>query len=76
LVSPSGPQRSRPDTVVNTAIGRSFREGKPLTVTPDAPPACASPLELEMRRGAIVRVPVGFDAPTLARLLAVLEERA
>ena len=47
-----------------------------VTVTPDALSACTSPLEVVTRRGATVRVPVGFDAPTLGRLLAVLEERA
>ena len=46
-----------------------------VTVTPDVHSAVASPLELVTARGA-VRVPVGFDAPTLARLLAVLEAQA
>ena len=36
--------------------------------------ASASPLEVVLADGRVVRVPAGFDAATLRQLLAVLEE--
>jgi hypothetical protein len=35
--------------------------------------AAAAVLEVVVRGGQVIRVPTGFDAPTLAQLLAVLE---
>jgi hypothetical protein len=43
-----------------------------VTVTPTV---ATAPLEVLVHGGAIVRVPTGFDAATLERLLSVLEER-
>jgi hypothetical protein len=43
-----------------------------VTVTPTVATAA---LEVVVNRGAIVRVPTGFDAATLERLLSVLEDR-
>jgi transposase-like protein len=37
--------------------------------------AAAAVLEVVVHGGRVVRVPAGFDAPTLAQLLAVLEGR-
>ena len=43
-----------------------------VTVTPTI---ATMPLEIVVKGGPVVRVPMGFDAATLARLLTVLEER-
>src|SRR5262249_5676486 len=45
----------------------------PVQVVADTPPAQASPLELVLADGRAVRIATGFDAPTLRRLLAMLE---
>jgi transposase-like protein len=45
----------------------------PVQVVADTPPAQASALELVLADGRAVRIATGFDAPTLRRLLAVLE---
>jgi transposase-like protein len=51
----------------------------PLTVTPESKPATAddrsvAALELVLHAGRRLRIGPGFDGPTLARLLALLEE--
>ena len=51
----------------------------PLTVTPEPQPAIAhdssvAALELILEAGRRLRIGPGFDGPTLARLLALLEE--
>ena len=38
------------------------------------PAAAATPFEVVLRQGRVVRVPAGFDAATLRQLLAILEE--
>jgi hypothetical protein len=45
----------------------------PLTVVSDAP-AAAAPLELVLDNGRVIRIRADFDAATLRRLLAALEE--
>ena len=45
----------------------------PLVV--EGPVASAAVLEVVVGGGRVVRVPVGFDVPTLAQLLALLEGR-
>jgi len=52
----------------------------PVQVVPEPGPvqpsdAPASGLELLLANGRVLRVPAGFDADTLRRLLALLEER-
>jgi hypothetical protein len=47
----------------------------PLTVLPSSPSPPAAPLELVLPSGHILRLPPGFDAATLRRLLAVLQEK-
>lgn len=44
----------------------------PVRVVPAAP-ASASPLEIVLGQGRVIRVPPGFDVATLRQLLAVLE---
>ena len=46
----------------------------PVQVVADAPPAPAGTLEVLLVDGRTVRVAPGFDAVTLQRLLAVLQE--
>jgi transposase-like protein len=46
----------------------------PVQVVPAAPAAVAGALELVLGQGRVVRVPPGFDAPTLRQLLTLLEE--
>src|SRR5690242_18849007 len=46
----------------------------PVQVVTDAIPAAASALEVVLLDGRTVRVAPGFDAATLRRLLAVLQE--
>jgi hypothetical protein len=50
----------------------------PVTVTPEPTPASAdepaAALELVLDAGRRLRIGPGFDGPTLARLLAILEE--
>lgn len=48
----------------------------PLTFVELAAPAQAQALEVVLALGRTVRVPVGFDAPTFERLLAILERTA
>ena len=48
----------------------------PVQVVADTPPSQASALELVLADGRAVRIAAGFDAPTLRRLLAVLEGEA
>jgi hypothetical protein len=45
----------------------------PVTFVEVSAPATAAALEVVVACGRTVRVPVGFDAPTFERLLAVLE---
>ena len=47
----------------------------PVRVVADEPPAVASTLEVVLTGGRTIRVTAGFDATTLRRLLAVLEEQ-
>jgi hypothetical protein len=47
----------------------------PVQVLADAAPTQATALEVVLTDGRTVRVPPGFDAATLRRLLAVLEGR-
>jgi len=46
----------------------------PVQVVADTAPPPASPLEVVLADGAVVRVRAGFDAATLRHLLAVLRE--
>ena len=46
----------------------------PVQVVADPPPPQASPLEVVLADGAVVRVAPGFDPATLRELLAVLRE--
>ena len=46
----------------------------PVQVVPDTPPHPASPLEVVLAGGPVVRVPAGLDPVTLRQLLAVLRE--
>jgi hypothetical protein len=46
----------------------------PVRVVADEAPATASPLELVLAGGRLLRVGPGFEAATLRQLLAVLEE--
>ncbi len=46
----------------------------PVQVVPDTPPQQASPLEVVLAGGPVVRVPPGFDPVTLRQLLALLRE--
>jgi hypothetical protein len=46
----------------------------PVQVVADAVPAQASALKVVLADGRAVRVLPGFDAPTLRRLLVVLQE--
>ena len=53
---------------------------EPATTGPAAPPTAASPvdqerLEVVCAGGRVVRVPAGFDAESLLRLVDVLESR-
>jgi len=50
----------------------------PLTfveMTPAVTPSAATPIEIVLRTGVQLRVSVGFDAPTLERVLDVVERR-
>jgi transposase-like protein len=47
----------------------------PVLVVPDEPPATTGSLEVVLASGRSIRVAAGFDAATLQRLLAVLEEQ-
>jgi transposase-like protein len=47
----------------------------PLTVLPSPSDLPAAPLELVLPSGHILRLPPGFDAATLSRLLVVLQEK-
>jgi transposase-like protein len=53
-----------------TAIARPLPLFVPLAVESMA---AAAVLEVVVRGGRVIRVPAGFDAPTLAQVLAVLE---
>ena len=55
-----------------TAIARPLPLFVPLTVESIV---AAAVLEVVVRGGRVIRVPAGFDAPTLAQVLAVLEEQ-
>ena len=57
---------------VPTAITSSLPLFVPLAVENTTAPAM---LEVVVRGGLVIRVPEGFDAPTLAQVLAVLEGR-
>ena len=46
----------------------------PVQVVADTPPQQASPLEVVLAGGSVVRVPAGFDPVTLRQLLALLRE--
>jgi hypothetical protein len=46
----------------------------PVQVVADPPPPQASPLEVVLADGALLRVASGFDPTTLRQLLAVLRE--
>ena len=46
----------------------------PVQVVADVPPPPASPLEVVLSDGPVVRVTPGFDPDTLRQLLAVLRE--
>ena len=58
-----GPRRAGP------VEGDGLPSFVPVTIA-----ASASPLEVVLRDGPVVRVPAGFDAATLRQLLAVLAE--
>jgi hypothetical protein len=58
-----------------TIAERDLRAGTPAFVPVRVAPAAAGPaLEVVAGPGRVVRVPAGFDANALRRLLAVLEE--
>jgi transposase-like protein len=58
-----------------TIAERDQREDTPAFVPVRVAPAAAEPaLEVVAALGRVIRVPSGFDADTLRRLLAVLEE--
>jgi len=71
------PQR-RPEAVDSatrkaaTAIARPLPLFVPLAVESIA---AAAVLEVVVRGGRVIRVPAGFDAPTLAQVLVLLEEQ-
>lgn len=71
LADPPGrsPSRARPTSALSLAS--SFVR---LDAIPAAVPAPG--LELLFGLGRVIRVPVGFDAATLGRLIAVVEESA
>ena len=46
----------------------------PLRVVPTPAPEPARPFEVVLEDDRVVRVPVGFDVPSLRQLLAILEE--
>ena len=56
-----------------TATPRLRRRGLQFVPIEVKPTATAAPLELDLGGGRIVRIPSGFDAAALTRLLAVLE---
>jgi hypothetical protein len=58
-----------PGTAVHGLHGDALPAFVPVTIA-----AAASPLEVMLRDGRVVRVPAGFDAATLRQLLAVLAE--
>jgi transposase len=47
----------------------------PVHLVTDTPPTPPQPLELLLADGRVVRVPPGFDPPTLRQLLALLQEQ-
>lgn len=49
------------------------RVASPLTFIEVTPPVTSEGLEVVLKHGRSVRVPVGFDGPTFERLLALLE---
>jgi hypothetical protein len=53
---------------------RAARPKTPAFIEIKAPPART--IEVVLRSGHVVRVPVGFDGETLRRLAAVLEEQS
>ena len=61
-------------------LGTEARAAKPAFVrlerAPAAEPALTTGLEVVSTTGRLVRVPVGFDAVTLTRLLVVVDGRA
>jgi hypothetical protein len=67
-----GPRQAS-DPVQGTAVHGFQGDGLP-TFVPVTIAAAASPLEVMLCDGRVVRVPAGFDAATLRQLLAVLAE--
>lgn len=68
------------DKQENGDVGREFLPVRIVASTgPAVPPAAAETtrggIEIVVGAGRVVRVPAGFDAVTLQRLLAVLEDR-
>ena len=53
----------------STALALSFVAVEPI----EDEPSSAQPLELVLRGGRCVRIPVGFDAHTLQRLVGIVE---
>lgn len=65
----------------NGVVGRDFVPvqivaSTAAAVAPSAAPTSSSGIEIVVGAGRVVRVAVGFDAATLQRLLAVLEDRS
>lgn len=63
-------RRSAPATAAVTPL--TFVEMTPAVT----PPTTATPIEIVLRTGVQLRVSVGFDAPTLERVLDVVERRS
>ena len=63
------PRRRAPATPAVTPL--TFVEMTPAAVAPGA-----TPIEIVLRTGVQLRVSVGFDAPTLERVLDVVERRS
>jgi transposase len=55
---------------------RSPKDAPPMTFVEVSAPAASAALEVVLRSGRSIRVPTGFDEPTLERLLVVLERSA
>ena len=67
---------SSPTAVRRSRRGRPAPSVQPLQFVELATPAAGNALEVVLARDRTIRVPLGFDGPTLERLLGILERTA
>lgn len=75
---PTTPRPTRSADKPSAAFAQVLLTGAPVPASASAmgAPMAEGPIQILLRDGLAVRVAAGFDAPTLARVLDVLEARA